>query len=99
MERKTYVPYSMQVKVPRSLKPADRTLRWIMHPYDPSSLDATGIWVIEDTLDGYEPTVGSVCIIQSSSNPRNLSAVVVVPGMKLGPHPASPDLDKGSDLA
>lgn len=78
----------MQVTVSHRLKPADRTLRWVSNPSKPSSLDATGTWVIQDTLDGLEPTLGSVCIIQPSSNPRNPTAVVVVPGMVLGPHPA-----------
>lgn len=91
-ERTRYRPYSLQVEVPWDLH---AVLSW--DNGNPSRLSATGVWVIISTLDGFVPTLGSLCLIQPSSNPRAPQYVRIDPGMRIGSHPAPNRLGTGEE--
>lgn len=91
-ERIKYRPYSLQVDVPWDLRAA---FRW--ETGEPSRIHAFGIWVIVATADGFVPTIGSLCLVQPSDNPRNPQYVQIEPGMKLGIHPAPRQIGTGEE--
>jgi len=90
--RAKYRPYSLQVEVPWDLH---TVFRW--ENGKPSRIPAYGIWVIVATADGFIPTIGSLCLVQPSTNPRHPQYVQIEPGMKLGSHPAPARIKTGEE--
>ncbi len=91
-ERIKYRPYSLQVDVSWDLR-----ARFHWENGRESRIHAYGTWVICATFDGFVPTVGSLCLVQPSSNPKNPQYVKIAPGMKIGSHPAPTSLKTGEE--